>query len=218
MPTLIFDPELERRLIRRRRRMGADRFDEVWEGTYVMVPSADNQHQGISVSLSAILWLTIDEAGLGRPFASVNISDRETEWRKNYRVPDLAVFLNGTAAIEHEKFWFGGPDFAVEIVSRNDRTDEKIPFYERVGTRELRIVDRKPWKLRLYRSVNGRLSLMGQSTVDDDAPLRSERVPLSFQINTIEGKSSIRVIHNDGAQSWTVKPHERPVRRPPPNS
>ena len=32
-------------LIRERRECGGDRYDEVWDGVYVMSPLADNEHQ-----------------------------------------------------------------------------------------------------------------------------------------------------------------------------
>jgi len=35
--------ELKRLIIRQRRESGADRFDEVWDGVYVLAPLADNQ-------------------------------------------------------------------------------------------------------------------------------------------------------------------------------
>jgi Uma2 family endonuclease len=214
MVALINDRDLERRLIRHRQRIGADRYDEVWEGVYYMSPMADNQHQGLSFDLSGVFGQCVDARGLGRSFAGVNVSDREDDWKQNYRVPDLAVFLNGTTAVEHRAFWYGGPDFALEIASRNDRSDEKIPFYEKVGTKDLLIIDRRPWALRLYRRVNDRLELVGTSTLDSPALLRSEVIPLSFQLETADGKAIIRLTHNDGAPAWTVRPRDLPKPRP----
>ena len=40
MVALIQDPQLEQELIAKRRETGADRYDEVWEGVYVMSPTA----------------------------------------------------------------------------------------------------------------------------------------------------------------------------------
>jgi hypothetical protein len=45
MTMLVLDPAEERRLKRQRALTGADRFDEVWNGVYVMAPLANNEHQ-----------------------------------------------------------------------------------------------------------------------------------------------------------------------------
>lgn len=214
MVALIHDRELERRLIRYRRRTGADRFDEVWEGTYVMAPGADNQHQYLSFDLGMVFGLCIDRAGLGRSVAAVNVSDREHDWMKNFRVPDLAVFLSGTAAIEHHAFWHGGPDFVVEISSPEDRTDEKIPFYDEIGTKELLIIDRDPWRLRLFRRIGTALSAAETSTLESSRIVRSEVIPLSFSLGIHENRTVLRLTHHDGAGEWLIVPSKDPMPRP----
>ncbi len=46
MAAMITDPDLESRLIAERQLSGGDRFDEVWEGTYIKAsPLADIEHQ-----------------------------------------------------------------------------------------------------------------------------------------------------------------------------
>jgi Uma2 family endonuclease len=69
--------------------------------------------------------MTIQLEGLGKVRPGVNISDRIVDWKHNFRVPDIVVFLNDTLAECHDTFWFGGPDFAIEIVSPDDRTRDK---------------------------------------------------------------------------------------------
>ena len=45
MSLLVSDPELKERLLAERRASGGDRYDEVWDGVYVMSPLADDEHQ-----------------------------------------------------------------------------------------------------------------------------------------------------------------------------
>ena len=40
-------------------------------------------------------------------------------------------------AENHDAFWTGAADFIIEITSPRDRTYEKIPFYSRIGVREV---------------------------------------------------------------------------------
>ena len=151
MSLIINDESIAKELISRRRASGADRFDDVWEGVYVMAPMANNEHQDLASELTAILRTIVDWQGLGRTQAGANVSDRREAWTDNYRVPDVLVFLNETSAEDCGTHWFGGPDFAIEIVSPGDRTLEKLEFYAAVGTRELLVIDRQPWQLTLYR-------------------------------------------------------------------
>jgi len=204
MTAVILDRGLERSIIRRRRRLGIDLRDEVWDGVYVMAPAADHEHQRLSGDLYTAFKPAINDDRLGSAEPNVNVSDRKRGWRKNYRCPDIAVFLTGNPAEDMGTFWYGGPDFAIEIVSPRDRTRKKIPFYEKVGTRELLIVDRRPWKLTLFRLQAGLLVEAGQSTDDDRLLLVSQIVPLSFRLAQHGEQHAIEVIHHDG-RKWTIE-------------
>jgi Uma2 family endonuclease len=151
---MINDKELASELISQRKAAGIDRYDEVWEGVYMMSPIANNEHQSLATELSIAIGTVIDWKELGRTLAGANVSDRREDWTQNYRIPDVLVFLNETAAQDCGPHWLGGPDFAVEIVSPGDRTLEKLDFYAAVGTRELLVIDRDPWQLTLYRISN----------------------------------------------------------------
>jgi hypothetical protein len=172
MAALILDKSLERRLIARRRRLGIDRFDEVWDGVYVMVPPADVEHFEVASDLVTVLTMVVKWEGLGSVLAGVAISDRHEGWTKNFRVPDVTVFLNGTSAKNCGTHWFGGPDLAIEIVSPKDRSRKKIPFYEKVGTRELlmrgRPIDAGGPTYPRQRSHPAKLSAFGSSRAVGD--------------------------------------------------
>jgi Uma2 family endonuclease len=213
MTAIILDKSLERRLIGRRRRLGIDHHDEVWDGVYVIAPDADIEHSSIGGGLAAVLTIAVKWARLGECLPGVNISDRKEDWKKNFRVLDVTVFLNGNPAEDCETHWFGGPDFAVEVVSPNDRTRKKIPFYEKVGTRELMIVDRRPWRLTLLRLVGGKLCEVGQSTLADPQTLASEVIPLSFQLVGVAEKPAILVKHLQDNREWTVEARSRRATR-----
>jgi hypothetical protein len=52
MALVSLEPTELKRLVRQRRDSGADRFDEVWDGVYVMAPLADNEHQSLDLDLA----------------------------------------------------------------------------------------------------------------------------------------------------------------------
>lgn len=205
MTVLILDPVAEETFLDQRRELGLDSRDEVWEGVYIVSPLANDEHQEITGNLTIIFGIVVQFAGLGKVRPGVNVSDRIVDWKQNYRCPDVVVFLNGTKAQNHDTFWFGGPDFAVEVVSRYDRSREKLDFYAKVGTRELLIVDRAPWALELYRlDAEGAMVLVGRSTLDQPEPLISVVLPLSFHLESGAGRPMICVAHADGIQSWSA--------------
>jgi Uma2 family endonuclease len=203
MATLIHDRDLEDQLIARRQRLGLDHSDEVWNGVYVMSPMANIQHQDLVGDLTIILGVVIRLKGLGSVHPGVNVSDRREDWKKNYRVPDVAVFLNDTTAIHCGTHWCGGPDLAIEIASPDERCEDKLDFYSAVKTRELLIVNRFPWSLDLYRLTGDQLQLVGSSTATTDEPLASEVVPLTLRLLPGPDRPKIELSHA-GGQQWTI--------------
>jgi len=193
MAIVSLEPGELKRLIRRRRRSGGDRWDEVWDGVYVMPPLADNDHQRLGLELSIALRSALGTDERIPIFAGCNVSDQPKRWRRNYRCPDVAVFLPGNPAEDRGSHWFGGPDFAVEAMSRFDRSREKFGFYAKVGVRELLLVDRRPWQLELYRRENLRWDLVGRLSLDDPQVLSSQVLPLTYRLITGATRPKIEV-------------------------
>ena len=180
---IVSDPHAAFTLRAEREAAGLDRWDEVWNGVYIVMPLANNQHQRLATKVSGRLMPLIDDAGLGETFAGCNVSDvvPPADWRTNYRCPDVAVYLRDNPAEDRGSHWYGGPDIAVEIVSPGDRSRQKLGFYAAVGTRELFVLDRDPWALELYRLAGGELQSVGTTTPGGD-PLRTDSVPLHWSI------------------------------------
>jgi len=208
MTALIVDPELAQRLIAERQANGLDKYDEVWDGVYLMSPMANPEHQKIVGKLYAILADLIEARGLGEVHPGGNVSGEDNDWTKDYRCPDVLVYLKGNPAECREAYWFGGPDLAIEVVSVGDRAYEKLPFYAKVNTREVLLVDRKPWVLTLYRNQQGTMVEVGRSTAENRVQLASEVVPVSFQMSQDNaGRPQIEVRHQtDAALKWTIQP------------
>ena len=204
MATLITDPSLEQRLRAEREASGADRFDEVWEGVYMMTPMPNDEHQQIVMRLSSILQEVIGWPGSGEVRPGVNLSAAEEDWKSDYRVPDIAVFVSDTAAINRGTHWQGAADFLVEVISTGDRTREKLPYYAKLGVRELLLIDRDPWAVELYRLGDGGFKRAGVSSLDDDQLLRSEQVPLSFRLVAGDDRTVGEVSLSGGEKQWEV--------------
>jgi Uma2 family endonuclease len=203
MTMLVLDPNDQKLILRARQESGGDRFDEVWDGVYMMSPLADNEHQELQSKLVAAISNAL---GWETPFkicAGVNVSDREDNWEHNYRCPDVVVFAPNTKAKNCNTFWLGGPDFAVEITSLYDRSRDKFDFYSRVGVRELLILDRQEWRLELHRLTARKLELVQESTAENGLSLSSEVLGLSIRLTAGKHRPTIEVTAADG-RSWKI--------------
>jgi len=203
MPTLVMDPKIEEQLLENRRICGGDKFDEVWDGVYVMAPLANIEHQQLMSSLGAAFVNAFVAQPEVRVFPGVNVSDRKKGWEYNFRCPDVAVVLPGSRAIDCDTFYYGGPDFVVEIVSDYDRSREKFDFYSRVGVREMLLVDRNPWQLELYRLLASQLELVGRVDQASNQSLASEVLPLVFRlVARPSARPQIEVVKPETSECW----------------
>jgi Uma2 family endonuclease len=201
---LVIDPGMEQELLERRRASRGDRWDEVWDGVYVMSPLANLEHQELLMQISLAIRSALAEQSGVRVFPGVNVSDRKDDWKRNYRCPDVAVVLPDSRAVAYDAFFFGGPDFIVEIASDYDRSREKFDFYASVGVREFLLVDRNPWHLELYALRVKKLVLASRGEVADGKVLTSQVLPLSFRLIAppTPGRPQIEIVRTSDGQRW----------------
>ena len=200
MAILVLDPTCEARLRELWPNLDDDRLTEVWEGVTVMSPAANNEHQNLVNALGSVFWTVVESTGLGLVHQGVNLSDRTPNWLENYRNPDVAVYLNGNPAADHETHYVGGPDLAVEVVSPGETPSAKFAFYAAVGTRELLVVHRDPWRLELFALSDGKLELAGSSP----AVVASATLGLTFQLVEGTPRPRIAVTHPATGGAWSV--------------
>jgi Uma2 family endonuclease len=197
-----FPPGAFDRWLRRRQRRKADRPDEVWNGVYVVMPDPNIIHQELGTRFAAGVMIHLEGVIEARVIAGINVSADREDWTKNYRCPDVAVFLPGNPAEDRKSHWLGGPDFAVEIVSKGDRSRDKFGFYASVGVRELLYVERRPWALELYRREGTGWVLSGLSVPETSAILKSSVLPLSFRLIPAEPRPRLEILGRDGRGPW----------------
>jgi Uma2 family endonuclease len=133
MPTLVRDPqpaEFEA-LLERRRRLGQDLFDEVWEGVLHMNTAPSGRHARIEAQLLAELRPLAAAAEL-TVLGQFNLGSDEHD----YRVPDGGLHRDFI-----DRVFYPTAALAIEIVSPGDETWGKLDFYAGHGVDELLIVD-----------------------------------------------------------------------------
>ena len=121
-------PELAA-LIARRKELGLDGYDEVWDGEYHMAPPVHTSHGRLQVQVGRLLGPLADASGLVLmgPF---NLGDPD-----DFRVPDLGLHRE-----DPNRTWVPTAAIVVEIESPDDETWEKLPFYARRGVEEILVV------------------------------------------------------------------------------
>jgi Uma2 family endonuclease len=135
-----------------RRRTGADRYDEMWEGVLHMAPSPNRDHQDLELALAMWLRLNWAEPFGCRVYTRINVSE-PGNWPDNYRVPDIVLLTPERFPIDRNEYFDGGPDAVVEIRSPDDETYEKFEFYAKISVREVWVVDRDTRQVELFELV-----------------------------------------------------------------
>ncbi len=204
MPVLIYDQDMEREIRLARSGAQENNRDEVWEGVLVVPAVANNEHQTLVMDLCYAFASCANRSGGDRVQPGANVSDRDAKWKDNYRCPDVVVYLASNKAKDSNTHWVGGPDQAVEIASPGEDPRLKLEFYAKVKTREVLIVDRDPWALELYQFKGAKLVSVGVSDLATSAVLKSEALPLSFQLCPGTPRPTIHIAHTTSAQTWTA--------------
>ena len=200
MEAILLDEREIHALLERRSQTGADRYDEVWEGVYVMAPLANNEHQRIATALARVFMEVAGEQA--HVLAGANVSARGADWAHDYRCPDVVVVLPGGTARDAGTHWQGGPDLVVEVVSPNDRSREKLAFYASLGVREVLLVDWDPKSLEVHVLRDGRLVNVASSTALDSSPVTLSTLGLILTIDAVSLR--IEVEHSLTGRRWTI--------------
>ncbi len=132
MRTLLPDPpptELQA-LLERRKRLGQDRKDEVWEGVLHMVQAPAHRHATLAAQIKALLREPASAAGL-EVTDDFNLGDSKDD----FRVPDGGLHRPGAA-----EMWHPTAALVLKILSPDDETWQKLPFYAAHHVDELLIL------------------------------------------------------------------------------
>ncbi len=179
-------------MIRDRRRRGIDRRDEVWEGVYHLVPPPSERHQSIVTALVELLGPYARRHGLG--FLRIGLGVRDPRsGGQDYRIPEWIFVRAERGALLHPDSGYvdEGPDALLEVRSPGDETDEKLPFYEKVGAHEALIVDPDTRNVQVLRLLGGRLAPVSPNA---DGWTYSESLRAFFRTGQHEGKPALRVL------------------------
>jgi hypothetical protein len=114
----------------------------------------------------------------------------------------MALFSAHGPARDRGTYWHGGPIVALEVVSPDDRSREKLDFYAKIGTREVLIIDRDPIQIELFQLRRGELVSAGIIKPGDGKSLASGVVPFKYQLIRSRPRPKFKIIHAETGQEW----------------
>jgi hypothetical protein len=128
---VVGDPPVEiTSFLARRRALGQDRLDEVWEGDYHVIPAAHAWHGQVASQLVRLLGPFADAAGL------IGTLEFNLGSEDDYRVPD-----GGCHRTQPSEVWVPTAAILLEVLSPGDETWKKFGFYARHHVEEICVSD-----------------------------------------------------------------------------
>lgn len=204
MPTIHVPEEATfEELLADRRRLGQDRYDEVWDGEDIIMPDPRFLHRVLAGRIYCLLDDIVVHEGRAIVQGS-NVSDREFGWIENDIIPDLTMYRAEKVIENDDTHVVGGPSLAIEIVSPGDRTYEKVAKYDGFGTDELLLIDRDPFVISRYARSDEGLAAAGTAE-PDAAAVTTEQVAAAWSLRTAGDGVEI-VLEIDG------EPHTHPLQ------
>jgi len=176
-----------RPLLEERRRLGQDRWDEVWEGVLHMVPPPHESHGRLNDRLGFFFQAHWEFLGLGRTYSEAGVKrpgvpphpELGGNVPSDYRTPDRSFLLPERYDRVEGGWIVGGPDAVLEIVSPGDESRAKLPFFLSTGVREVILIDRRTRQVEVLRATDKGFESV---SVDDSGWIVSEVLRTEFRV------------------------------------
>jgi Uma2 family endonuclease len=142
-------PDVPPHILQWRKRTGADRWDEMWEGVLHMPPMPSLDHQDFEGALETWLrtfWARSEDR---KVYHQINLAS-VGGWPDNYRIPDVVLVTADRFDGICGDYFEGAPTVVVQIHSPGDEAYEKLSFYAGLGVPEVWIIDRDTKAPELY--------------------------------------------------------------------
>jgi Uma2 family endonuclease len=178
-----------------RKRTGADRWDEMWEGVLHMPPMQNREHQELEWAMETYLRLHWARPRKAKVYHNINVAS-PGGWPHDYRIPDLVLVSPERFGIDRNEYFEGAPDVVVEIRSPGDETYEKLGFYARLGVPEVWVIDRDSKAPEIHVLRAGHYE---QRAVEADGWARSPST--GVELCTVKpGKLTLRLVGEEGSR------------------
>ena len=138
--------------LERRRALGQDLHDEVWDGEYHVAPAPRASHGDVDDQVATLLRPFARAVDLW-PCGPLNIGNEG-----DYRVPDRAYLRQRT-----DEVFVTSAAVVVEITSPGDDSYRKFEFYTSSGVEEILVVDPRTRGVQWYARGDSGMERVGRS-------------------------------------------------------
>ena len=114
-------PEVPPDILAWRKRTGADRWDEMWEGVLHMALLPNREHQDLEWAMEHYVRRHWAQPRRAKVYHNINLA-APGGWPNNYRIPDLLLLTLERFAIDRNEYFEGAPAVVVEIRSPGDES------------------------------------------------------------------------------------------------
>jgi Uma2 family endonuclease len=148
--------EFPRHWLAERKRSGAHRFDEFWDGVLHVPPPRNVSHSELVLDLTRYLDRHWARPRGGDVLHGVNVTTTEdaANWLQNFRIADLVLLDRDRLHLDRNDYVVG-PPLVVMVRAPGDETYEKFPFYAKLGVPEVWVFDRDTRAPELYALAAG---------------------------------------------------------------
>jgi Uma2 family endonuclease len=133
--------------VARRQALGIDKLDEVWEGTYRIVPVPDFGHGHVASQLLNVLHPYTELVGL------IGLTRFNLGTEADFRVPDGGYLRQRP---DWGQTYVPSAALVVEVLAPGDLTYAKFPFYAAQGVEEIVVADPDARRVTFYALDGGR--------------------------------------------------------------
>lgn len=147
-----------------------------------MVPPPEIPHNTIHRDLFVVLYRIATRLGLDARF-ECGLFNPRVKGDKDFRVPDLVVV---SPHVLSKRGVEGKATLVVEVLSPGDESRVKLPFYAKVGVREVWLVDPTTHAIEVFALRDGKLVTVRTREGVVVSPT------LSVELSTVKGKLRVR--------------------------
>jgi Uma2 family endonuclease len=136
--------DFPRHWLEERKRSGAHRYDEFWDGVLHVPPPRHGNHSDLVADLAAFLDRSWAKPRGGDVLHGANVTtpDDAANWLHNFRIADVVLLDRDRLHFDRTECVVGAPLVAVMVRAPRDETYEKFPFYAKLGVPEVWVFDR----------------------------------------------------------------------------
>jgi hypothetical protein len=166
------------------------------------MPDPDDQRLRIQLFFVEVFQTCFEFKELGKVTPAPTLGGRLLELGSSVPRPILAYHSATNTTPDRGPAPHDAPDFLLELDMKTEELGKTLALYASIGTKEVLLIERDPWKFERYDIKRGRLRMTGVAYPGHTYALGSEVLPLTFALLRGRPRPKIRVTNVETGQQW----------------